>query len=70
MTFDRIKELRNLIPHGIITIDGGISIENAKDLISAGADNLVIGSAILNSKNIEENFKKLVTAALTKESEI
>jgi ribulose-phosphate 3-epimerase len=34
-----------------IEIDGGVSITNAKDLISAGANVLVAGNFVFNSKN-------------------
>ena len=34
-----------------IEIDGGVSITNAKDLIAAGANVLVAGNFVFNSKN-------------------
>jgi len=34
-----------------IEIDGGVSITNAKDLIAAGANVLVVGNFVFNSKN-------------------
>ena len=41
-----------------IQVDGGVSSLNAKDLILAGADNLVAGSYIF--KNIKQDYKKAI----------
>lgn len=37
-----------------ITVDGGINAETARESISAGADNLVIGSYLINSNNMKK----------------
>jgi len=58
----KIKELRMKLPGLPISIDGGVSLETAPELIAAGADRLVIGSAIFNADNIFEvieRFKRL-----------
>jgi ribulose-phosphate 3-epimerase len=47
----RIKEVRMKFPGMPISVDGGVSLENALDLIDAGADRLVVGSAIFNAEN-------------------
>lgn len=57
-TFDRIKELRQLGYKHIISIDGGVTLHNAEKLVQAGADKLVIGSAIWNEKLPREALKK------------
>lgn len=41
-----------------IGVDGGVSAENAKLLVKAGADNLVVGSHLIKG-DIDENFKKI-----------
>jgi ribulose-phosphate 3-epimerase len=51
---DRIKEVKALYPDMVVSIDGGVSLETAPLLISAGADRLVIGSAIFNADNYME----------------
>ncbi|MFA6237177.1 MAG: ribulose-phosphate 3-epimerase [Bacteriovorax sp.] len=60
--YDKIRELKskrdNLKAHFQIQVDGGISDKNAKELIEAGADNLVAGSYIF--KNSKENYKKAI----------
>lgn len=42
-----------------IEADGGIKVENSQEIIEAGVDILVVGSAILSSKNYAETIKKL-----------
>jgi ribulose-phosphate 3-epimerase len=43
----------------LIEVDGGIKLDNAKDVVSAGADILVMGSAFFNSKDYRATIKKL-----------
>ncbi|MBI2099882.1 MAG: hypothetical protein HYT48_00910 [Candidatus Vogelbacteria bacterium] len=56
--FGRVKTLRAKYPDVTISIDGGVSLQNAKQLIAAGANRLVVGSAIWQSKNVEKTIKK------------
>lgn len=42
-----------------IEADGGIKVENSDKIIDAGADILVAGTAIINSKDYAETIKKL-----------
>lgn len=61
--FDKIKNLRKRFPDIVISVDGGVNLENAKCLLDAGANRLVAGSAIFESDNIKqaiENFKKII----------
>ena len=58
----KIKEARIKFPDLIISVDGGVSLETAPELIEAGATRLVVGSAIFGSENAIEaiqRFKKL-----------
>lgn len=58
----RIKEVRIKFPGLPISIDGGVSLKTAPELIAAGADRLVAGSTIFDSDNpaeILERFKRL-----------
>jgi len=47
----RVKEVKVMYPHLLVSIDGGVTLENAPKLIAVGADRLVIGSAIFQSDN-------------------
>jgi len=58
----KIKELKVKYPDLIVSVDGGVSLESAPLLIEAGANRLIVGSAIFNSDNVFEavqDFKKL-----------
>jgi ribulose-phosphate 3-epimerase len=56
--YDKIKELKNrresLKAHFQIQVDGGVTDQNSKALIAAGADNLVAGSYIF--KTTKNNY--------------
>jgi len=58
----KVGLIREKYPEMIISVDGGVSLENAAGLIEAGASRLVIGSAIFESDNPVEalnQFKKM-----------
>jgi ribulose-phosphate 3-epimerase len=54
----KIAAFRKKHPEAVIQVDGGVSLETAPRLLSAGADRLVVGSALWKSENIEETLKK------------
>lgn len=53
---DRIVELRRLGFKHIISIDGGVNLENAPKLLNAGADRLIVGSALWEKGIPRENL--------------
>jgi ribulose-phosphate 3-epimerase len=53
----RIKKLRAMFPHCTIEIDGGVTLARAKKLIDAGADILVVGSALFSGGNVASALK-------------
>lgn len=55
---ESIRALRAKYPDVTIQIDGGVNLENAKKILDAGANNLVVGSAIFKSGNIGESISK------------
>jgi ribulose-phosphate 3-epimerase len=59
---DKIKILKKLLTEQrlstLIEVDGGVKLDNASDIISAGADVLVMGSAFFNSKDYEAFIKQ------------
>ena len=61
-TIQKIKELKALIDESgssaKIEIDGGVSLENGKEILDAGADVLVAGNAIFSSADPKETIKK------------
>lgn len=56
--FDKIKEVREIKNDIIISVDGGVGLENTPRLIEAGVNRLVSGSAIFNSMNIKDTIEK------------
>ena len=60
---DKIRILKKFIKEKglstLIEVDGGINIDNAKDVASAGADILVMGSAFFHSGNYKEIMKRV-----------
>lgn len=65
-TVNKVRELRKIIdadhPDVLIEIDGGINIENVKDIVDAGVDVIVAGSAVFKN-DVEANtatFKKIM----------
>jgi len=65
--FKQIKKVASLYPHKGIAVDGGVSLENAAQLVIAGATELVIGSALFqntDSRGTIETFQQLCTQTL------
>ena len=62
-TIKKIEELREMIDEkGLnvkIEIDGGVTLENATQLIAAGADVLVAGNTVFGSKNPKAIIQQL-----------
>jgi ribulose-phosphate 3-epimerase len=58
--FDKIKELRSEYPEVILAVDGGVSLMNAKRLLEAGVERLVVGSAIYAADNPDDALEELI----------
>jgi ribulose-phosphate 3-epimerase len=59
---EKISDLRDLYPNIHISVDGGVSFDNAADLISAGATRLVSGSAIFETGDIAEAIHNMASS--------
>ncbi|PIP86324.1 hypothetical protein COV42_02485 [Candidatus Campbellbacteria bacterium CG11_big_fil_rev_8_21_14_0_20_44_21] len=57
--YDKVRELRKDFPVLEIAVDIGVNFETAPKLVKSGATKLISGTAIFESKNIEEAIKKL-----------
>jgi ribulose-phosphate 3-epimerase len=66
-SLDKLRRLRDLIrlksSPARIEIDGGIGPDNAAEVVAAGAEILVAGSAIFGANDPAEALKKLLRAA-------
>ncbi len=60
---EKVREARALIerrnPKCLIEVDGGVSAENARDLVEAGADVLVMGSAIFDAPDPAAEVRRI-----------
>jgi ribulose-phosphate 3-epimerase len=54
---DRIRTERNLKFE--IAVDGGVSLDNAQDLVNRGADILIMGAAVFRSENPSVVVRKI-----------
>jgi len=54
----QIKDLRIKYPELIISVDGSVNEETAKALVEAGANRLIVGSALMNSYDVRETIKE------------
>lgn len=64
IALEKMRMLRNLKPSIVITVDGGVKPENARALAEAGADVLVVGSALTDAEYpvvAYEQFKNALT---------
>ncbi len=62
-SIQKIKELKALIKEknsaALIEIDGGVSLQNAKEILDAGADVLVAGNAVFSSNDPMDTIERL-----------
>lgn len=56
---DQIKSLRVKYPELIISVDGSVNEKTAPLLVKAGANRLVVGSALMASLDVRETIKNL-----------
>jgi ribulose-phosphate 3-epimerase len=66
-SLDKLRRLRDLIrmksSPARIEIDGGVGVDNAAEIVAAGAEILVAGSAIFGAENPGEALKDLLRVA-------
>ena len=55
-----IAQVRSDFPDVTIQIDGGVTLENARTLLDAGADRLVVGSAIIRDVSPKDAYRRFV----------
>ena len=63
-SLDKIKEVKEMAKACckedlLIQVDGGVGANNIKEIVEAGANVLVAGSAVFKEDKIEENIKAL-----------
>ncbi len=56
---DKVRAFRAARPDAYIQVDGGITFENAKELVDAGASRLVVGSALSQATDMPAMMARL-----------
>ena len=59
---NKIKALRKKYPAVTISVDGGVNFDTYKDLVKAGANKLISGSAIYESEDIKQAVEEMRNA--------
>jgi ribulose-phosphate 3-epimerase len=59
-TFERIHQLKDYRPDIPVTVDGGVTGENIRELLASGADNVVMGNAIFNQPDPVAAYERYV----------
>lgn len=55
----KIKDMRSKYPDAILSIDGGVSMDTLQDIVDAGINRVVSGSAIYESGDIKETIEEM-----------
>jgi ribulose-phosphate 3-epimerase len=59
----RIEELRSLVPDEVyVQVDGGINLDNVRDVYEAGASLIVTGSALFQRDDLPRSYSRFVQA--------
>ncbi|MFA6006205.1 MAG: hypothetical protein WC764_00515 [Candidatus Paceibacterota bacterium] len=58
--FKKISSCKESFPDAILSIDGGVNLSNAHDLVLCGASQLCVGSALSKSADSSAEYKKFL----------
>lgn len=56
---ENIKKIKEMYPSILVSVDGGVNLNTAAQLVEAGADRLVVGSALFTSDSISDTLVKI-----------
>lgn len=59
----RVEELRATYPSLTVAVDGGITEANVEEIVRAGADRLIVGSALFDHDDIARTYARLLARA-------
>jgi ribulose-phosphate 3-epimerase len=60
---DKVRAIRQFAPHMMIQVDGGVKLDNIADVVLAGANNFVAGSAVYNTPDPSQAIQALLHRA-------
>lgn len=55
-TLQKIKDIRLVNPNIVIEVDGGVNGATIQDIVDAGADRLIVGSALIDAPDIHSAY--------------
>ena len=58
--WDLIRKIKNKYPHTLIAVAGGLDLNNSQKALENGADVIVIGRAITQSKEIQKEINRFL----------
>jgi ribulose-phosphate 3-epimerase len=58
MVVEKVRAITQMYPELLVTVDGGVSLETGAQLVEAGVDRLVVGSAIFEADNFTEAIQQ------------
>lgn len=61
---DNLRELRELFPELILSVDGSVNKHTIKDIVAAGANRVVVGSAVFGAGDPAQAIQDLQTLAV------
>lgn len=61
-TYERVRQLKMILPKAIIEVDGAVSDDNIALLSEAGAEEFAVGSFIFANGNPQDNYARLQKA--------
>jgi ribulose-phosphate 3-epimerase len=62
ISLEKIRAIRQVKPSARISVDGGVKPENVKSILDAGADVIIVGSALTDQLDPVEALKKIEEA--------
>ncbi len=55
---DDFIKLKSIVKNSLLTIAGGVNLDNIESIVKENPDNIIVGSAIYNSDNPKETINK------------
>jgi ribulose-phosphate 3-epimerase len=65
-SIDRVRQLKQAVPDVILEVDGGVNEHNAPDLVAAGANLVAVGSALFETQDPNETYRRIGQALINR----
>ncbi len=59
-TIEKVQTLKTQYPHVPVSVDGSVNKDTLKQIVEAGADRVIVGSAISRASDMESAYRELV----------